>query len=124
MSISELELESKNIRKQMKFINSLDENLIKYLNDLIKNSPTHRIRIRAHAVLLSYKKYSIDAIADIFEVHRDTISRWLDSWHDNGISGLQDAPKPGRPRTRNKKADVPKVKRLKPLSKLRRMKQV
>lgn len=84
----------------MKFISQLDIRSRKELEKMMKTSKTYRNRIRAHAILLSYKKYSIDAMADIFEVHRDTISRWLDSWHEHGVSGLKDAPKTGRPRVR------------------------
>ena len=82
----------------MKFIENLDEEQKKYLNDLLKHSSIYRMRQRAHALLLSDKKYSIDAIADIFEVHRDTVSRWFEHWNKQGVDGLKDAPKPGRPR--------------------------
>jgi transposase len=105
----------------MKFVNSLDNNLIEYLNKLIKTSSVYRLRIRAHAIMLSYKKYSIDSIADIFDVHRDTISRWLDSWYENGVTGLYDAPKPGRPRKIKSDVEVPKVRNYKSLARLKRL---
>ena len=109
----------------MKFINSLDNNLIDYLSQLVKTSSVFRLRVRAHAILLSYKKYSIDSIADIFDVHRDTISRWLDSWYEHGVNGLYDAPKPGRPRkTKVDSVDVPKVQRYKSLARLKRIQKV
>jgi transposase len=85
----------------MKFISQLDIPNRRELEKMMKTSATYRNRTRAHAILLSYKKYSIDAMADIFEVHRDTISRWLDSWHKFGVKGLKDAPKPGRPRVKS-----------------------
>lgn len=62
-----------------------------------KSAPTHRERQRAHAVLLSAKGYRLDQLSDIFEADRDTISRWLDDWQEQGIIGLSDASKPGRP---------------------------
>ncbi len=82
----------------MKFIEPIESESKKYLKDLVKNSRVYRMRIRAHAILLSERKYNIDALADIFDVHRDTVSRWIESWEKNGIEGLKDAPKPGRPR--------------------------
>ena len=85
----------------MKFISQMDVLNRMELEKLMKCSDSHRTRVRAHAILLSYRKYSIDDIADIFDVHRDTISRWLDSWHEQGIAGLYDAPKPGRPRVKS-----------------------
>jgi transposase len=69
-----------------------------------KSAPTHRERQRAHAILLSAKGYCLDELADIFEADRDTISGWLDDWHEQGIAGLCDAPKPGRPRKLNDRA--------------------
>jgi transposase len=47
--------------------------------------------------LLSAKGYSLDQVADIFEADRDTVSHWLDDWQAQGLEGLRDAPKPGRP---------------------------
>ncbi len=85
----------------MRFINKLAEEDVKKLWVMMQTSDTIRIRQRAHALLLSNKKYSIDAIADIFEVHRDTISRWFVHWEEHGIEGLADAPKPGRPRKKD-----------------------
>jgi transposase len=84
----------------MRFITPLDDSTEKYLFGLLKNGKTFRLRMRAHAILLSSKKYSIDAIADIYNVHRDTVSRWINNWEEKGVEGLEDAPKPGRPRVR------------------------
>jgi transposase len=83
----------------MKFASSLTTEQHEQLQDLMKNSPTHRIRQRAHAVVLSAKRYSVEQIADIFEVDRDTISLWLDNWSASGVDGLADAAKSGRPQT-------------------------
>lgn len=108
----------------MKFVEDLDETLIEYLNDLIKTSASHRTRQRAHAILLSYKKYTIEAIADIFDSHRDTISRWVNSWHEKGIQGLYDAPKPGRPRIREPKvSDIKTLNRIRPIARVRRIRE-
>lgn len=81
----------------MKFIASLTPEQHEQLQGLMKNSPTHRTRQRAHAVVLSAKQYSVEQIADIFDVDRDTISQWLDNWSASGVAGLADAAKSGRP---------------------------
>lgn len=81
----------------MRFVQPLDEPTKDALRQLARNSPDARLRQRAHAVLLSSKRYRIDQIADIFEVDRDTVSRWLDHWRDDGFEGLQDEARPGRP---------------------------
>lgn len=65
----------------------------------MQTHPNHRVRMRAHAVLLSDRRYSIDQIADIFEVDRDTVRAWLARWDDDDTDGLEDDPRAGRPAT-------------------------
>jgi transposase len=55
------------------------------------------MRQRAHAILLSAKRYTLDTLADIFAVDRDTMSQWITNWECAGIGGLSDHAKPGRP---------------------------
>lgn len=81
----------------MKFIESLTPEQTKTLRELHKGGATHRIRQRAHAVLLSAKGYRLNQLADIFDLDRDTISEWLQVWEQQGTAALSDAPKPGRP---------------------------
>ena len=59
----------------------------------MRRSPVFRVRQRAHAILLSAKDYRIDQLVDIFEVDRDTITRWLDRWDEDRFDGLEDAPR-------------------------------
>lgn len=76
------------------------------LGVLLKISPDHRVCQRAQAILLSTRGCTIEALADIISVHRNTISEWLDLWQTEGVSGtradeladiLKDAPRSGRP---------------------------
>src|SRR5215470_20007573 len=53
--------------------------------------------MRAHAILLSERHYSIDQIADIYQVDRDRVSLWLDWWEHYQFDGLDDGPRSGRP---------------------------
>lgn len=82
----------------------LSESERQALQQVHKNAPSHRERVRAHALLLSSKGYSLDQLAETFEADRDTVSRWLDDWQEHGLSGLRDAPKPGRPGKLNDEA--------------------
>lgn len=82
----------------MKFISALTEADQRGLEDLHRDGKTHRQRQRAQAVLLSSKGFTLEQLADIFSVDRDTVSGWLDAWQQKGLSGLADAPKPGRRR--------------------------
>jgi transposase len=80
-----------------KFITTLSE---EEHNRLIKNHQTSnnfRVRNRSHAVLLSFEKFPIAAIAKICRVDRDTVSGWLDNWNEFKFKGLEDEEKTGRP---------------------------
>lgn len=58
---------------------------------------SHRVRQRAHAVLLSAKGYTLDQIADVLAVDRDAVSRTLDRWEAGGVAALEEGPRLGRP---------------------------
>lgn len=81
----------------MKFVSKLTTEQVKNLKDAMKNSPVSRVRVRAHAVILSDKGYKMDEIADICDVDRDAVSSWIDSWEASGLEGLKDKPRNGRP---------------------------
>lgn len=85
----------------MKFVPELEAEDQQQLQHLLKTSANHRVRQRAHAILLSARGYSIDALADIFAMHRNTISEWLDLWINERSTcletALEDAPRSGRP---------------------------
>ena len=92
----------------MKFVRPLTETETQALHQLHKNGLTHRERQRAHALLLSAKGYTLEQLADIFDLDRDTLSQWIDVFHAQGVKALGDAPKSGRPR----KIDAPTRERL------------
>ncbi|MCY7348613.1 MAG: helix-turn-helix domain-containing protein [Pyrinomonadaceae bacterium] len=62
-----------------------------------QTSDNFRIRNRSHAILLSWEKFSIDEIAKICRIDRDTVSLWIDNWNEWKFEGLADDGKPGRP---------------------------
>ena len=65
---------------------------------LKKEGLTERIKDRIHALLLSSKGFIVKELSTIFEVRRETILAWYNRWERDGIAGLSDAPKSGRPR--------------------------
>ena len=87
----------------MKFIGKLTLEQKNILYDLMRSSKSFKVRRRAHAILLSSKKFKIDQLAAIFDVDRDTISDWLQRWEIRGVSGLNDAARSGRPRKKKQK---------------------
>ncbi|EDN69153.1 conserved hypothetical protein [Beggiatoa sp. PS] len=60
------------------------------LEELRKSSSETKTRSRAHAILLSSEGFTIEELAEIFKVERDTISRWLNNWEQFGLEGLYD----------------------------------
>jgi transposase len=81
----------------MQFVKPLAQDDINQLKALIKTRTSFRMRQRAHAILLSAKRYTLDTLADIFAVDRDTMSQWITNWECSGIGGLSDHAKPGSP---------------------------
>ena len=82
----------------MKHIKTLTKEEQRTLLDAARYAPESRFRQRAHAVYLSGKGYSINQLADIFAVDRDTVSGWLTAWEGEGLIALRDNAHPGRPR--------------------------
>ena len=87
------------VKTPTRFVQPLSAEQRAALKQIMQAHPSFRTRSRAHAVLLSEKRYSVDQLADIFDVDRDTISTWLTRWEEGGAGGLDDDPRPGRPTT-------------------------
>jgi transposase len=58
-----------------------------------------RISERMHAVLLSARGYDVGKIASILEYDEATVRRWIERYEAEGVEGLQDRPRSGRPRS-------------------------
>ena len=67
------------------------------LTALMKSSAPQRTRMRAHAGRLSERRYSLEQIADIYQVERDRVSQWVEWWEAEQVAGLDDGPHSGRP---------------------------
>jgi len=85
------------MRTPTKFVQPLTEAQRLRLKEVHKTDPSARTRMRAHAILLSARGYSLDRIADIYEQDRDRVSLWLDWWGQYEFEGLDDDPRSGRP---------------------------
>jgi transposase len=80
-----------------KFVKLLTTEQREQLSVLMKSAAPQRTRMRAHAVLLSERRYSLEQIADIYQVDRDRVSQWLEWWEAEQVAGLDDEPRSGRP---------------------------
>src|SRR5229473_5905012 len=56
-----------------------------------------RVALRAHMVLLSGRGYSVPQIAEIHACGHDVVRTWLHRYEREGVAGLEDEPKSGRP---------------------------
>ena len=63
---------------------------------------------RIQSVKLNAQQYSILAISQILDVHYNTVYRWIGRYEAEGIDGLCDQPKSGRP-TLLGEADRPSI---------------
>lgn len=57
-----------------------------------------RVSERIRMVLLASRGYTTSQIAAIFECDEATVRNWLARYAANGVAGLHDRPRPGRPR--------------------------
>jgi len=89
----------------MKFIKLLSKEERITLKELMANSKNERVRMRAHSILLNDKKLPIDQISYIYDIHRNTISTWLESWETLGVVGLFDNTRTGRPKLLTKEEE-------------------
>ena len=54
---------------------------------------------RARIILLASEGVPLDRIAQQLDVDRNVVRMWVDRYRVDGLAGLQDRPRPGRPRT-------------------------
>lgn len=57
-----------------------------------------RVSERIRIILLSSKGYSVPQIADIFECDAASVRSWIERFEAEGVTGLYDRPRCGRPR--------------------------
>ncbi len=80
----------------MKFVSPLNTAEIIGLQWMSREHPLPWSRTRANAVLLSDKQMSLQSVASVCGVCRQTASIWLNNWETDGICGLLDKPGRGR----------------------------
>ena len=84
-------------RPESRFIEKLTKAQVQRLEKLRDDGENKRIRHRAHAVLLSFQRTSVNELVKIFQTNRNTICGWLDRWEAEGFAGLADKQRSGAP---------------------------
>lgn len=67
------------------------------LAEVVRTSPTFRVRRRSQALLWSHQGKDRATIAELLDVRLDTVSDWFNRWDNNRLESLSDLPKSGRP---------------------------
>jgi transposase len=80
----------------MRYIKGLRKDTSKLLKRIYKQSKYYQVRQRGHCILLSYQKYKISELREIFKVSRNTIYHWFNNWESCGLVGLYNHPGQGR----------------------------
>lgn len=81
----------------MKFAKTTSEAVLQELHQIYQHHTCFKNRQRAQAILLSLRGYALNQIQDILQVDRDSISSWINRFNANGVAGLSDLPRSGRP---------------------------
>jgi transposase len=81
----------------MRFIHDLSPETQQLLRRCYKESKHHRVRQRAHCILLSFEGRTTTDLIAIFDVDRLTIYHWFDAWETSHFAGLYDQKRCGRP---------------------------
>jgi len=77
---------------------SLSDEEVRQLEAQRRSAPTERVRDRCEMILLAHEGMSPAQIAARVPYARSTILRFLDRYQEEGVNGLLDRPRPGRPR--------------------------
>ena len=76
----------------------LSDEEIQQLEAQSRSAPTERVRARCEMILLAHQGLSPAQIAHRLPYARSTVVRFLDRYEAEGVNGLLDRPRPGRPR--------------------------
>jgi transposase len=76
---------------------TLTESELLTIEQAIKNDLDLRLRQRALIIRLLHKGYKPEAIADVLSISTGPIYYWHNRWRKEGLDGLRDKPRSGRP---------------------------
>ena len=97
----------------MRFVPALSESEKRELKSVFCQEGSHQVRRRAHTILLSAEGFTINEIARIYQIDRDTVSSTFDRWEKANVAGLYDGERSGRPTKLTKEEAAEAVESLK-----------
>ena len=81
----------------MRLATALTADELRVLEHYSQHAPHHRERRRALAVLGHHRGQSLGQLASLFAVRYATVHDWLTRWQGQGLAGLAEGPRAGRP---------------------------
>jgi transposase len=80
-----------------RFVYKLTNQDILRLKDFDKEVDNRRVHDRVRAILLSHQGYNVSRIAEVLDVNHRFVSNWINQYEGEGVTGLLDKPRSGRP---------------------------
>jgi transposase len=80
-----------------RYIRDLTDTERQNLEKLYRRTENADLRTRCQMVLLSGKGRSVAEIAELTLFEQDSVLYWFDRFEAEGVSGLEDRPRSGRP---------------------------
>ena len=82
---------------EARYIRSLSKVEQKALRELYRQTQNADVRTRCQMILLSSQAYAVSEIAELTLFNEDSVLYWLDRYESQGLQGLEDRPRSGRP---------------------------
>jgi transposase len=70
---------------------------VKGLQQAARRDGAYLVAQRLHAVRLNLEGHTAPAISGVLGVHRSNVSLWLRHWQEEGLAGVLENPRSGRP---------------------------
>ena len=80
-----------------RFVRTLTPAESRRIEELFRTAPQPRVRLRANAVRLSSRGYTVSEIAEVIGCTRQTVRNCFDHFESGGCDALHDKPRSGRP---------------------------
>ncbi|TET91144.1 MAG: helix-turn-helix domain-containing protein [Methanomassiliicoccales archaeon] len=81
----------------MIFVKRMSEEETEDLRVFMRSAKDARLLKRAQIVWLSHLGRSVQEIADLLDIHSETVREWVHRYNEKDLEGLRDEPRPGRP---------------------------
>lgn len=82
---------------EARYIRSLSKAEEQALRELYRETQNADMRTRCQMILLSAQEHTVSEIAELTFFNEDSVLYWLDRYESQGLSGLEDRPRSGRP---------------------------